>query len=72
MYLLIRSSLVQKPLLELGPRLSQYVKPGGQILLSGILMTQVKEIQQAYEKDFEGFEVRKEEVWALIKAYKKR
>ncbi len=62
---------MQKPLLELRPRLTKYVKPGGRIMLSGILLTQVKEVQEAYEASFEHFEVHTEELWALLVAVRK-
>lgn len=62
---------MQRPLLELRPRLTKYVKPGGKIMLSGILRTQVQEVQQAYEDSFEDFEVHTEELWALLVAVKK-
>lgn len=35
------ANILQGPLLDLQPRLSKYVKPGGQLLLSGILTSQV-------------------------------
>ena len=66
-----RSCAMQKPLLELRPRLTQYVKPGGKIMLSGILLTQVAEVQAAYEDSFEKFEVHTEELWALLTAVRK-
>ena len=40
-------------------------------MLSGILSAQVKEVQAAYEDSFEDFEVRTEELWALLVAVKK-
>ncbi len=35
------ANILRGPLLDLQPRLSSYVKPGGQLLLSGILVSQV-------------------------------
>ena len=63
--------MVQGPLLDLRPRLTQYVKSGGMLMLSGILSTQVQEVQEAYSEGFEDFEVRLEEVWALLIAKRK-
>ena len=57
---------MQGPLIELKPRLSQYVKPGGLILLSGILVNQVKDVQEAYQDSFEDFQIQREELWALL------
>ena len=62
---------MQGPLLALAPRLTQYVKPGGHLLLSGILETQVPGIKAAYESSFEQFETYTEELWALVSAVKK-
>ena len=39
------ANILQGPLLDLQPRLSGYVKPGGQLLLSGILTSQVTVLQ---------------------------
>lgn len=35
------ANILKGPLLDLQPRLSGYIKPGGQLLLSGILTSQV-------------------------------
>ena len=35
------ANILRGPLLDLQPRLSSYVKPGGQLLLSGIFESQV-------------------------------
>jgi hypothetical protein len=42
------ANILRGPLVELQPRLSGYVKPGGQLVLSGILREQVPEIREAY------------------------
>ena len=55
---------------QLQPRLSGYVRPGGQLVLSGILVEQVPEIQAAYSGEFEGFVVRSEGSWAMLTATK--
>ena len=36
------ANILRGPLLDLQPRLSAYVKPGGHLLLSGILESQVR------------------------------
>lgn len=38
------ANILRGPLLELQPRLSDYVRPNGQLLLSGILTSQVSEL----------------------------
>lgn len=40
-YDVVLANILQGPLLDLGPRLSAYVRPGGLLALSGILETQV-------------------------------
>lgn len=62
---------LQGPLLNLKHRLTRYVKPGGTLMLSGILKKQVPEVQEAYADSFEDFQIQEEEVWSLIVARKK-
>ena len=57
---------MQGPLQELCPRLAGYVKPGGRILLSGILETQWPALQDAYEEYFADCEVTTDGAWALV------
>lgn len=57
---------LQGPLSELAPRLASYVKPGGNIMLSGILSTQWPALQRAYEQHFTDWEVTADGSWALV------
>ena len=57
---------LQGPLLELCPLLAGCVRPGGRILLSGILVTQWPALKGAYEQYFADFEVASEGDWALV------
>lgn len=50
---LLIANILSGPLVEFSPRFSELVKPGGQILLSGILETQADDIKQAYQPYFE-------------------
>ena len=50
---LLVANILAGPLVELAPRFASLVRPGGQILLSGILKTQLKEIQSAYQPFFD-------------------
>jgi ribosomal protein L11 methyltransferase len=45
---LLLANILANPLIELAPRLTDLVRPGGQLVLSGILSEQVDEVQQAY------------------------
>lgn len=65
------ANILRGPLVELQPRLSSYVRPGGELVLSGILVEQVPEIQEAYSGEFEGFAVSSENGWAMISARKR-
>ncbi len=59
----------QGPLLDLAPRLAGYLKPGGVLALSGILVSQVPTVKAAYEAlGLTGFEVAEEKGWALLTA----
>jgi len=48
-YDLLLANILANPLIELAPRLADLVKPGGQLVLSGILSEQAAEVQRAYE-----------------------
>jgi ribosomal protein L11 methyltransferase len=50
---LLIANILVGPLVELAPRFTGLVKPGGKILLSGILNSQLQDIQLAYGDDFE-------------------
>jgi len=49
---LLIANILAGPLLKLAPRFAELVEPGGQILLSGILKTQLEDIQLAYQPYF--------------------
>ena len=49
---LLVANILAGPLIELAPRFTALVKPGGQIFLSGILKSQVNGIQSAYRSGF--------------------
>ncbi len=50
---LLIANILSGPLVKFVARFSELVKPGGQILLSGILQTQANDIKQAYLPYFE-------------------
>ena len=49
---LLIANILAGPLVDLAPRFAELVRPGGQILLSGILDTQLEDIQLAYRPYF--------------------
>jgi len=70
----VAANILRGPLLELQPRLTQYCRPGGLLLLSGILAEQVPDIRAVYEPHFTDFTVRTEgtaATWACITAIRK-
>lgn len=68
---LVMANILRGPLLELQPRLAAYCKPGGHLVLSGILQEQVPDVLAAYEPHFEGFEVATEGSWACVTAVRR-
>jgi ribosomal protein L11 methyltransferase len=46
---LVIANILAQPLIALAPRIALLTKPGGKILLSGILSNQIKSINNAYE-----------------------
>jgi ribosomal protein L11 methyltransferase len=50
---LLMANILSRPLVDLAPHFADLVKPGGEILLSGILKTQLEDIQLAYKPFFE-------------------
>ncbi len=49
---LLLANILAGPLLDLAERFADLLKPGGKILLSGILLSQLKEIQSTYSNYF--------------------
>lgn len=60
------ANILAGPLAELEPHIAALCQSGGYLALSGILMSQVDEISEAYAPDFEILEVKEKEGWALI------
>ncbi|KAK9817789.1 hypothetical protein WJX72_002183 [[Myrmecia] bisecta] len=65
------ANILRGPLLELRRRLASYVKPGGTIALSGILVGQVPTVQAAYAEHFTDMRVTSDGAWALLTGTKK-
>ena len=63
---LLIANILAGPLVELAPRFASLVKPGGQILLSGILKSQLEDIQLAYRSRFQLAAASCREDWACI------
>lgn len=63
---LLIANILAGPLLRLAPRFAELVEPGGQILLSGILKTQLEDIQLAYQPYFNLDPASLREDWVCI------
>lgn len=60
------ANILAGPLAELEPHIAALCQSGGHLALSGILMSQVDEITEAYQNDFEILEVKELDGWALV------
>ena len=63
---LLIANILCGPLVELAPRFAELVRPGGKILLSGILQSQLGAIIEAYEPRFELEPATHREDWVCI------
>ncbi|KTC65368.1 ribosomal protein L11 methyltransferase (plasmid) [Legionella adelaidensis] len=63
---LILANILLGPLIELRFRLKELLKPGGLLVVSGILEEQINELKNAYEGVFTPLEENVQEGWALI------
>ncbi len=62
---IVIANILAEPLITLAPQITHRVKPGGSLLLSGMLATQVDEVRAAYASQFR-FELLLREEWALL------
>jgi ribosomal protein L11 methyltransferase len=67
-YDIILANILAKPLLELAPRFAGLLKPGGQLVLSGLLASQVTEVCDRYQAWFAIDEVMETEEWIRVSA----
>ena len=65
---IVVANILADPLVALAPRLLRHLRPGGALLLSGVLATQVEEVRRAYRGI--AFEVRVRDDWALLSGEK--
>ncbi len=64
------ANILANPLLELAPQLAEWVKPGGQIVLSGILKEQAEEVRQRYLEWFDMSPPATQEEWVRLEGIK--
>ncbi|MBT8433440.1 MAG: 50S ribosomal protein L11 methyltransferase [Gammaproteobacteria bacterium] len=63
---LLMANILARPLIESASRFASMVRPEGQILLSGILKTQLEDIQLAYQPFFELDPARYRDQWVCV------
>ncbi len=67
----VLANILAKPLIDLAPTLSVYVRNGGRLLLSGILQEQAASVIAAYQSAFDFFPAEAQEEWVCLSAVKK-
>ena len=65
-YDVVLANILSGPLVALAPTLQTYVKNGGDIVLSGILLEQAEQTQQAYAKYFDMDDMQTQDDWVLL------
>ena len=70
-YDIVVANILSGPLAELSPALAKHTKPGGDIVLSGILREQARTVLDAYSDAFDMDEPVFEEDWVLLHGVKK-
>jgi ribosomal protein L11 methyltransferase len=69
---LLMANILAGPLLDLVDRFAGLIRPGGGILLSGILKSQLDEIQSAYQKYFTLEPARYRDDWVCLSGRRRR
>ena len=62
----VLANILAGPLVELAPLLGASVRPGGDLVLSGILEEQFEEVKRAYQVDFPDMEMKLMDNWVLL------
>jgi len=70
-YDIVAANILSGPLAELAPTLASHTKPGGDIVLSGILKEQAETVRNTYSEYFAMDEPLFEEDWVLLHGIKK-
>lgn len=63
---IILANILANPLIELAPKFAEWIKPGGLLLLSGILKPQIDSIITHYSPWFSELEQHEQEDWASL------
>ncbi|MEW6692942.1 MAG: 50S ribosomal protein L11 methyltransferase, partial [Pseudomonadota bacterium] len=65
------ANILMGPLIELAPTLTGHVRPGGRLVLSGLLGEQAEEVMAAYAADFDFDPPALKEGWARLTALRR-
>jgi len=65
------ANILFKPLMELVEHLAACVRPGGSLVLSGILEEQVEQLCVSYNQYFEFAPTQMQDGWALLSAVRR-
>jgi len=68
---IVVANILMGPLTELRSRLTRYAAPGAELVLSGVLEEQAKEIMELYSADFENMAIQTEDGWACLTGRRK-
>jgi len=68
---LVLANILSGPLVELKDSILSYLKPGGELVLSGILASQAQTVADAYSADCDHIVVTEEDGWVRICAQKR-
>jgi len=63
---ILLANILAAPLISLAPRLARLVRPGGSLVLSGILISQAREVMDAYDPWFIMDEPEQREEWTRL------
>ena len=62
----VLANILAGPLIGLAPRLRSALRPGGALVLSGILEEQVEELEEAYSAGFSDLQMKTMDGWVLL------
>ena len=68
---LLIANILMQPLIELESSFAELIKPGGEIVLSGLLRTQVEVIKEVYSNNFRLSSCSEQNGWALLAGVRK-
>jgi ribosomal protein L11 methyltransferase len=66
----VLANILAGPLVELAPRLTATLRPGGTLVLSGILQEQAEEVKNAYISGFSELQLKLMDGWVILTATK--